>query len=393
MSFFDSLTFNPNQYPVNIGGSIRTAQKVNLGSYKKINYDNPLIIDSVGTGSDVFSNNQNTISVTTGQYRIRQSKLFHPYFVGKTQSIETTCINFNNQSGITKRIGYFSSSETAPYNTNYDGFFLESSNGSYYLKIYNNGTLVVPAIEWVDFDNYSLIAGYDFSKFTVFGFDFLWLGGVGLRLFMVVDGQFQLIHTYKHAGNSNSLIFKSPQQPIRYEIVSTTGSGSFIPVCASVDSEGILNSNDGHPIVAKTTNAGITLGTGGNLYGVVFARKKSNNRENFVSLLKSNLYSQSNTNLFGYTILNPTITGPALNWISIDNSSIEYAIGNKNILSNGYILEDGVSYQRVESEKTFNESLSILNQKIDGTRDIIALAASASGNNNIVNGTLKFIER
>ncbi len=393
MSYFEEITFSNSQFPVNIGSTLRISSKHNLGYGKKINYDNSELVESIGTGTDLFSNNINTMSVTSGQYRIRQSKIFYPYYPGNPQLTEFTCINFQSETGIIKRLGYFSSSTISPYDTGFDGYFLESSNGSYFLKIYNNGSLITNPIEWTSFDNYNLISNYDFANFTVFALDFLWLGGVGLRLFMVVNGKLELIHTYAHAGNSNQLIFKSPQQPVRYEIRSTTGSGSFVDVCHSVDSEGIENSDDGYGYSISTGIAGISMQSLSNTYLIMALRKKDNFRENYVQLVKAYLYTKSNTNVSFLLLKNPNIAG-ALSYTPKNNSCIEYAFGNgtTNTITGGFELEDGTFYQRNEVSKTFRDYMSILGQSINGTKDIIALCAKADSNNTVITGSMKVIE-
>lgn len=396
MSFFDNINgINPSSYNADISGALRTSQKNILGYYKKLNYANSLIMESVGTGTDTYANGINTMAVTAGQYRIRQSKLFHPYYPGQSQLADITYRNFANQSGVIKRAGYFSSSTAAPYDTGFDGFFLESNgtDNTYNLKIYNAGTLIesVPSTQW---ENKEAVAGYNWNNFTVTSFDFLWLGGVGLRFFLAINGAMVNIHTHKHAGNYGSLIMRSPNQPIRYEIVSTTGSGSFDEVCSVVSTEGVSNINDGYAYSVKTGLPGVSLTTANQTYALMGIRKRAGFRENYAQFVKYFANNLTASNLETAILVNPTIAGTPT-WVSAGaNTCVEYFVGNgTNItVTGGTPIDDSVTYQRTESLKTYNEWLAQLNQSIGGVFDIIVLSARASANASVVSGAMKILE-
>ena len=67
---------------INLSGRLNTSQLLNLGEYKVIDDNNPLLIDYTGTGSAVHSITEShvNLSVTAGQFIISSSKLKHPYF-------------------------------------------------------------------------------------------------------------------------------------------------------------------------------------------------------------------------------------------------------------------------------------------------------------------------
>jgi hypothetical protein len=134
------------------------------------------------------------MTVTSGQYLVRQAQYWCPYYSGKPQLIETTYINFQYETGVVKRAGYFSSSAVAPYTADFDGFYIESDgvNNTYRLVFVRNGTETHNVL-WTAWDNYAAVASYDWSKFSVNEIDFLWLGGAAARLFMVINGVFTLL--------------------------------------------------------------------------------------------------------------------------------------------------------------------------------------------------------
>lgn len=55
------------------GGRVRISQLTTLGDYKILNSDRALLIDNYGTGTGTFDNNKYNMSVTSGQWYVRQS--------------------------------------------------------------------------------------------------------------------------------------------------------------------------------------------------------------------------------------------------------------------------------------------------------------------------------
>jgi hypothetical protein len=256
-----------------ISGSTRVSQLLTLFDGKVLNSEDTLKWDTKGTGTSTFVDNSVQLSVTSGQYVIRQSRFFNPYFSGKPQIVEMTAISLHNEPGITKRFGYFSSNAAAPYDSGKDGVWLEADGTNYRLVTSRNGT-ETHSIPWTQWDNYDVVKDYDWSKFTVLQMDFLWLGGASLRFFMVVNGQFQLIHTIRdHAGYQSGLIFSSPHQPVRYEIRSTSGSGGMTSVCSQVATEGGTVNESGEGVAWYSPL--LPCNTIGTIYPLVGARKQT----------------------------------------------------------------------------------------------------------------------
>jgi hypothetical protein len=392
MAYINTFQTDTDSFGADLSGSLRTTNKIVLANYKSLNFSNTIIINSVGTGTDTLTNNIHTISVTSGQFRIRQSRLFHPYYPGNTQLAEITFRNFQHQTGVTKRVGYFSSSTTSPFDTVFDGVFLETNGTTYSLNIYNSGSLIasIPSTSW---NNYKLIEFYDWSKFTVIGLDFLWLGGAGLRFFMVINGKLELIHTYAHAGISSQLIMRSPNQPIRYEIRGISGSGSFDTIGAVVSTEGFHNPSDGYSYEIKTDLTGVSMSSSGVFYPILMFRRKSTNPDNSIEIIRYSVYNKTNTNAEATIIVNPTITGTPT-WVGLPNSSIEYAIGNGTTIQStgGFTVDTSTLPQRVESSKELSGLPYRFLQNIDGTRDVIAIVGRADANNTTMVASVKFLE-
>jgi hypothetical protein len=301
-------TYSGDTVGRNLDGQTRSAQLLTLFDGKIMNAEDTFKWDTQGTGGATYGNNSVTLSVAAGQYEIRQSRFFCPYFSGKPQVVEITQANMQHEAGVTKRFGYFSSNAVAPYDSDKDGVWIESDGTTYKLITSHNGT-VTHSIDWTDWDGYDLIQNYDWSKFTVTKIDFLWLGGAGLRLQMVVDGQFVVVHTIdNHAGYSDSLIFLSPNQPVRYEIRSTGGAGSFRTICSQVASEGTTANESGEGVAIHS--GAVACNVIGTAYLLCAMRKAAAFRNHFIPVAEFGATQVTTTSTpesgILYLLYNPT---------------------------------------------------------------------------------------
>ncbi len=245
-SLTDPLEITPMPVGLDAGGRTRISLLSTLFDGKVINESAGLLYDEeeVGNATVTYSSTQNHMTLqcqNVGDAAIYQTRRRFPYFSGKSQVVELTTINFSPDINIIRRIGYFSSSTTTPFDTSFDGVFIESLGSTVSLQIWRDGIniLNVAQASW----NQDTLSGYNWDNFTVFLIDFLWLGGAVLRLFVKdPTGGFTLCHQYDHAGTSLSTFMKSPQQPIRAECRFTGPtialSTAFNLVCSQISSEG-----------------------------------------------------------------------------------------------------------------------------------------------------------
>jgi hypothetical protein len=387
------LPIAPRDGNVNLDGQTRSAQTLTLFDGKIMNAEDTYKWDTKGTGTATYGDNAVNLSVTNGQYLIRQSRFFTPYFSGKPQVIEPTSINFAIETGKVKRIGYFSSNAVAPYDSDKDGWWIEAdgvTDNTYKLITSRAGT-VTHSINWTDWDGYDDISAYDWSKFTVNKVDFLWLGGAGLRLFMVVDGMFRLVHTVTdHAGYQDGLIFKSPNQPVRYEIRSTSGSGSLKSVCAQVSTEGATLAEAGEGVGIYTP--GIACNSVGTIYALCGMRKVAAYRNHFVPVTEFGCTQTTNSNDSGILLLliNPTLSAP-LSWSA--NSRIETAIATNQTVTNvGRILKPIPMSGAAVAAQAPSAALRVLGCGIDNTMSEIILAYAPLTATQSVSGTMQAVE-
>ena len=72
-------------FGIDAGGRTRVAQITTLLDGKTLGEDDASLFENIGTGTDTYANNKVNLSVGIGQYMIRQTKRWHPYFSGKAQ--------------------------------------------------------------------------------------------------------------------------------------------------------------------------------------------------------------------------------------------------------------------------------------------------------------------
>lgn len=378
------------------GGRVRTASLVTLGDYKILGYDRENKWESVGTGTGLYFANKFSLSVTSGQYYIRQTRRFHPYFSGKSQIVEETFYGFSPQTNLIKRIGYFSSNAVAPYASTFDGFWIESANGTIRLKSSRAGTETL-SVALEDMSGYNNLGEYKnlatWDNFTVVMFDFLWLGGAVLRLWVKTSSGFVLAHQFDYAGTAQDVFILSPNQPLRYEIVSTGGSGTLYYVCAQVATEGSVNESGSSRFV-DTGSTLITTATSGTTYPIKAIRKQTSMRE--VGVLIDNLDSlvgSANDQAIWSLQINPTFSAP-LTFVDLGLSPIQEATGNGTIT----VTTPGIKISggSVESGSALNLAQLSLNylawvgSSIDNTMDIYTLCITPISGSMTVYGGIGF---
>lgn len=373
-------------FSLDAGGRTRVSQITTLLDGKVLGEDDTTLFENIGTGTAIYSNNKVTLSVTPGQYMIRQSKRFCPYFSGKNQLIEETFYKFQLESGLIKQIGYFSSNAVAPYDSNIDGFWLESNGdtSTYRLKTSRAGTITL------DEDITDIIASYNFTNFSVIAFDFLWLGGAILRLFLKTENGFELIHEFNYSGTAEDTFILSPNQPVRYSIRSTTGTGSLVYVCCQVATEGSIDeSGKTLSLINQTSIATNSIGT---IYALKGIKKQANFRDTAIQILSisAGITATTDSGIL-MLFLNPTLSAPLT---YANKSKIQEATAtNQTVTANTGRLICAVPINNSGATDIIKENfLSFLSGTIDNVMDEYILAYLATSNNQSINGILTIKE-
>lgn len=389
MSGFREIFISPNTIGTDAGGRLRVSQYTTLFDGKILNSDDPELFGNAGTGTGLYQNSTYKISVTPGQYFIRYSKFYLPYFSGKVQNIEVTFDNFQTETGLVKRAGYFSSNAVAPYDSNKDGFWLENDGTGISVKIENNGTLIAN-IPLSSFFNFDKISTYDWSKFTVINFDFLWLGGANFRLFAVINNEFSLSTNFEFAGVFTGTIFKSPNQTLRYEIRSTTGTGYLTTICSQVATEG--SNAEGGKVIGLYNTTGISCNVVGTIYALKSWKKQPANRDIAIEIIDLGI-TRNGTADAGLVLLikNPTLSAPIT---YANNSRFQEGTPTTQTITagTGRILNVFPAGENAASH-TFKENyLSYLTIDINNTPDEYVLAYIPTTTNQTIYGTINLKE-
>jgi hypothetical protein len=348
------------------------------------------LFQNVGTGTGTYSNNAYTMSVTAGQYLIRQSLRFNPYFSGKSQLFEPTYDNFQPEAGVAKRAGYFSSNAVAPHDSDKDGAWIESDGTTIRLIVSNFGTekLNLPYTSWSGYDDlaeYKVLANW--QNFTVNEVDFLWLGGAGLRLFVKTSTGFVLAHHFNYAGSAQGTFMRSPNHPLRYEIRSTSGTGSMRYICSQVATEGSANESGKSLSIFNT--ASITCNTVGTIYALKSVRKVAAYRDNAVQVIGMEVVNGATTDSgILMLILNPTLSG-AITYAA--NSLIEEGTPTNQTITartGRVIAAIAVGSSSSGTQIMRDNFLSYLGGTIADVFDQVVLAYMPTTNNQTINGVL-----
>jgi len=357
-------------------GRARVSELSTLFDLKQLNASQSLFVDTqdINGGTSTYNTGESstTLNVTanSGDRVVHQTKQRFNYRSGKSHLIMMTLYNFQAETDVIKRIGYFSSNNSTPFNTSYDGLYLESSGGVISVNTWRNGNQVEKVLD-TNFNGRS-IEGIDWSKNQIIYIDFEWLGTGSIRWGLVRNGEIVYFHTSRHDNTDKKVYMKSPNQPLRWEVESTGGSGSFTYVCASVNSEGSIN-KVGRDGGVEDNGVHLDANDTGEWYVALALRLKATHLDSVVDLLSGYLKSDTNDDFAYRVVLNPTYNS-TLTWTDVDNFSVQYALGAtaNTVTDLGETLKAGLGIQTSLTELSLETALRV-GVAIDGTRDEIAL--------------------
>jgi hypothetical protein len=356
-------------------GRTRVSQTSTLLDIKHLYDKLPLFVDERlgGSGTSSFASACVTMQTSANNdYVVRQSIKCAPYQSGKSQLVETSFTNFQNETNVIKRVGYFTSGTASPYNSDFDGFFLESNgvNNSISFQVWKTGTNIITATSSSWSTSEYDISEIDWSKTNLMLVDFQWLGVGRMRFYMVVDGEPKLMYTHTGINNLSTVYMDNPNKPIRYELrQSGAGSGSFGQICAGVSMEGSINALYRTAAVNDFTER--TMATSSVTYAMLGIRLTTNPAQIGVSgnINQADILQTSNDNFLVTIQKAPTLSSTAT-WTKINNSPIEYSYGagNLTVTNEGFVMGSYMGKAGSLSQENFDMSDSAfsLGYLIDG---------------------------
>jgi hypothetical protein len=393
-------------------GRLRVSQISTQLDIKQIHDEQPLFFDRVkiGGGLSTYVNADSASNLTTasdGDAVIVQTFQRSNYQSGKSHQIFLTFANMHAQPNITKRVGYFDSNTTTPFDSNKDGIWLESSNGTIYLVVSKDGTEnKIPQGAWntdkMDGTGKSGIT-LDFSKTQIVLIEFEWLGVGGARISYVVDMAIVTAHQFNHANVLSDVYMQSPNKPLRYEIRQTgAGSGTLKQICCTVGSEGSINEIG--KILSVNNGVGfINANSTSSVYALLGLRLKSTNTDTEVDVIDYVLHTTTSTDLIYSIILNPTVAG-TFNYADVTNSNLQIAKGDAvsnpstNTVTGGTVLQSGYLKAGAGALSGGNANRELVNAlrlgaSITGVSDTIVLCVQPLTANADVYGAITWRER
>lgn len=270
MSFFDNQTVWFRNETLSPDSKLKVAWSTKLLSFKQTDFRDDIFFDTetIWTWTAVYEQANWWVKMSVSANNdvvIRQSKIHANYVSWNPQQIEMTSINLLPVTWTIKRVGYYTSNTTTPFNSNLDWCFLETDNTTIYAKVMKEWTTLcnVPQASWnLDKLNWTWASWItlDLSKFQILLMDFLYLWGTSVRFWTIINWNIIWFHRYDHSNIANTTIFLSPNKPMRWEIRSTWWASHLYHICWSVESQWTVNelwvvrefSNWTTPIVAAT---------------------------------------------------------------------------------------------------------------------------------------------
>jgi hypothetical protein len=353
---------------------------------------------TVGTGQKVYNTNESstTLSVSAnGDRVICQTFQRTNYQTGKAKVVKMTFNGFQSEVDVIKRIGYFSTDFGSPYNSNVDGCWLESDGDGLYTNVYRLGvsSSSTPSTSWNGED----VSDVDWSKNQLLKIEFAWLGVVAVKWSLFRNGAWVNFHSDIFDNTLTMPYMIYPNHPMRWEILSDDGVGSFTFICASAEIEGSenqlgkLNSVDRGSVFQ---NANSTVNTYVNI-GISLDPTKTNSFRNTVVDVVGATSVALTTDAYLWKLvrcLETDISGTALSWNSITDSGVRYFFGaDNNLLTGGQVIQSGYVAQRLQDKIEVDGSIK-LGVDLDGTPDIFVLAIQPLGALLDVLGTINFRE-
>ena len=375
-------------------GRLRTAAVQNLVDIKHVYDKNPLQINEVtaGTATSVFDQQYARVRMSTSANNdlvIRQGKTHPIYQPGKSQLFQASFSNFQLETNIIKRVGAFTTITGSPYNSVFDGYFLESNGvtNEISFQIWRSGTTVYTAATTTwntnEFDPINL----DWSNTNLMSVDYQWLGVGRMRFGLDLAGILIYFTEHNCANNEPDVYMSSPNQPIRYEIRQVgVGSGYFDMICSQVCSEGALNGLYSTVGVINSTTA--DLNSSGTKYPYIGYRLKPTYKSVTSQYSSLSILNTSNDNYLLTIEYNPTLSVTP-SWTDIPNSPFQYSVYNgtvtATITSPGHIMSSLIGESGTSALTTLkiDDNQIRVGSNVNGTLDemwicITPLSASAT---------------
>lgn len=310
---------------------------INNNNGSIVNVENPFDVVNVTGGTTTHDNTakKHVLATTTsnGSSTKFQTRRYFRYQPGRGQSISMS-LNFQNQqSNVTKEIGFFDEDDGIFFRVTSTDIFVvvrSSVSGSVVDTTYGRLTSGSGG-SW----NGDLLNGLldsagtlDLTKVQLLSIDFQWLGIGIIKFYIDCNGKHVLIHMLNNANSISSIYSRSGSLPFTCK-VTNTGSGTAGVMdfnCCSVVSDAGVALHQQSGVNNSGGNLGTTVSVSTSLTGVMAVRPKltfnSDTNRSTIVLTDLSFVTTSLDDILIQVLLNPTITGGT--WVTPLNSAGEY---------------------------------------------------------------------
>lgn len=346
-----------------------------------------LLMQNVVTGGGSATYNASRASTMlatdgTTSRALRQSKRYLNYQPGKSQKIDITFCLHGIASGQVARIGYFDDN---------NGLFYEHSGQlgpGFVVRSDVSGAVVDTRIEQEDWNLDPLdgtgVSGFTLDPFTVqiFTTFFEWLGVGGVFFGFFIDNRFVPCHFQKHANLTTSVYMRSPDLPVRWELLDSTGiaTSELESICADVGSEGGFEPfgvSRADYITTAVTTASATIRELLSIRLRCDTTTDAGKVETRSTVFPERFTVLNTSNDAGNAVLlcNPTFTG-AGTWAAPPgaDSLVQVSKTGRLITNVGTVLESTLFSAQVRSSDHVLDRLLALSGLYDGTPNVLTLA-------------------
>lgn len=281
-----------------------------------------------GTGTHLSDQAAFLLTADADQSAAIQTRAYFPYQAGKSQLIQFTGV-YPVDSGATARIGYFDSD---------DGVFFQMKDGapSFVRRTSTSGAPV---------DSVYAQSGWNIDKFDGSGpsgvslirsapqnifIDLQWLGVGRVRFGFDIGGVKLYAHKIDFANFPGTAPYmRRGALPFRYELVGASGlvgTAELTAICATVISEGGIQSQEGHPFnVARITPFSVNAA-----HPVISIRPRllfhGVAPRLHIDLRQIAAYSSGNNDAYFWIVYGGTLTGASWADVNTEHSGVEYDV-------------------------------------------------------------------
>ena len=396
------LTVSFDGATVDSFGRLRTSSPYTIFDNYFTLDDKPRVWDTQNVIASTYSFDANlscvkmNVTNASGSKVIRQTKKYFQYQPGKSLLSLNTFVMNEGKANLVQRVGYFD---------NRDGIFLErEGNTAYIVKRSSvSGSPVDTRISQTNWNGDKLDGSgssklhLNLDKSQIFFTDIEWLGVGSVRTGFIIDGEYQITHTFNHANLESNVYMTQATLPVRYEIENigtTTGASTLKQICSTVISEA------GYAPAAITRSASTAL-TGLEMSQTDFRpllsiRLKQGEMDHVVLPSKLTLYGLQTTPFVYKLIHNANIIGGSWSTTGSD-SVVEYNVNATTLGVGGFDLLQGMymggPYVQpvVIDLKQFNSSMQ-LRGNIAGYPETFSVVVKATTNNDDALGSIAWEE-